>query len=156
MRLAAIFRPDHERYHGVRPSNIFLLRLVFLLVFVALGPRSWSTILTHEGAWNHFHAVAYCMFGAYSGLSLIGVFHPLKMLPLMLFLIIYKLSWLVIVAYPLWSAGLLAGSPAEPMAKAFVWVVLCIVATPWKYALDEYVLKRTPSAHSPHRSIHAA
>jgi hypothetical protein len=27
-------------------------------------------------------------------------------------------------------------SPAEPMAKAFAWVALRIVATPWSYALD--------------------
>jgi hypothetical protein len=77
------------------------------------------------------------------------------MLPLMLFVIIYKVSWLSIVAYPLWSAGQLAGSPAEPMATAFVWVVLCIAATPWKHALDEYVLKRWPLVPSSNRSMPA-
>jgi hypothetical protein len=82
------------------------------------------------------------MWASYSLLSIVGVFHPLKMLPLVLFEIIYKLVWLVIVAYPLWSAGQLAGSPAEGMTNAFLWVVLPIVATPWKYALDRYILNR--------------
>jgi hypothetical protein len=61
---------------------------------------------------------------------------------LVLFEILYKLVWLIIVAYPLWSANQLSGSPAEPMTEAFLWVVLPIVATPWKYALDKYVFNR--------------
>jgi hypothetical protein len=70
------------------------------------------------------------------------VFRPLKMLPLVMFEIIYKIVWLIIVAYPLWSANQLAGSPAEEMTNAFLWVVLPIVAMPWKYAVDQYVLYR--------------
>jgi hypothetical protein len=53
---------------------------------------------------------------------------------------IYKIVWLIIVAYPLWSVNQLAGSPAEEMTNAFLWVVLPIVAMPWKYAVDQYVL----------------
>jgi hypothetical protein len=142
MTLAALFRPDPERYEGVRPINVYLLRLLFLLVFLFVGYDSWTYILKHQGPWDHVKAAAFCMWAAYSVLSLIGVFHPLKMLPLVLFEILYKLVWLAIVAYPLWSAGQLAGSPAEGMTKAFLWVVLPIVAVPWKYALDKYVRKR--------------
>jgi hypothetical protein len=42
----------------------------------------------------------------------------------------------------LWSVNQLAGSPAEEMTNAFLWVVLPIVAMPWKYAVDQYVLYR--------------
>ncbi len=80
------------------------------------------------------------MWASYSLLSIIGVFRPLKMLPLVMFEIIYKIVWLIIVAYRLWSANQLAGSPAEEMTNAFLWVVLPIVAMPWKYAVDQYVL----------------
>ena len=86
------------------------------------------------------------MWASYSLLSIIGVFHPLKMLPLVMFEIIYKIVWLIIVAYPLWAANRLAGSPAEEMTKAFLWVVLPIVAMPWRYALNTYVLNRTMQA----------
>jgi hypothetical protein len=141
MTLASIFRPD-PRYEGVRPINVFLLRLLFLLVFVFVGLDSWTAILKHQGPWDHVRAAALCMWGSYSLLSIIGVFHPLKMLPLVAFEILYKLVWLLIVAYPLWSTGRLAGSPAEGMTNAFLWVVLPIVAMPWRYALDKYVLNR--------------
>jgi|SRR5437879_5341095 len=142
MRIPAVFKPDYERYDGVRPFNVYLLRLLFLLVFLFVGYDSWTQILRHEGPWDHVKAAAFCMWGSYSLLSIIGVFHPLKMLPLVVFEIIYKIVWLAIVAYPLWSANQLAGSPAEGMTKAFLWVVLPIVAMPWKYFVDRYVLNR--------------
>lgn len=69
------------------------------------------------------------------------------MLPLVVFEIVHKLVWLMVVAYPLWSADQLAGSPAEGMTNAFLWVVLPIVAMPWKHALDKYFLSRRASAH---------
>ena len=56
-----------------------------------------------------------------------------------MFEIVYKIIWLVIVAYPLWSTNRLAGSPAEAMTYAFVWVILPIVAMPWAYAFRTYV-----------------
>ena len=87
-------------------------------------------------------AAALSMFAAYSLLSILGVFRPLKMLPIVLFVIVYKSIWLLFVAYPLWAAGRLAGSPAEGMARVFMWVPLAIVLVPWKYVLDKYVLNR--------------
>jgi hypothetical protein len=149
MRIPALLRPDYERFDGVRPVNIYLLRLLFLLVFIFVGYDSWSTILGHDGAWDHVRAAAFCMWGAYSLLSLIGVLYPLKMLPLVLFEIVYKAVWLVIVAYPLWIANELVGSPAEEMTAAFLWVVLPILAMPWAYFFKAYILDRSTGGVHP-------
>lgn len=143
MAIPSVFRSDAGRYEGVRPVNIYLLQTVFLLIFLFVGYDSWSALFTHEGAWNPMRAAALSMFAAYSLLSILGVFRPLKMLPIMVFVVVYKSIWLLFVAYPLWAAGQLAGSPAEEMTKVFLWVPLAIVAVPWKYALDKYVLNRT-------------
>jgi hypothetical protein len=137
---AAVFRPDHDRYEGVRPINIYLLRALFLLMLVFVATDSWSTIFTHDGAWDHVRAAAWCMWAAYSTLVVFALFNPLRWLPIVLFEIFYKLIWLAIVAYPLWSTDRLAGSPAEEMTQAFIWVILPIVATPWGYAFRTYVL----------------
>jgi len=134
-----IFQPNYERYEGVRPINICLLRVLFLLVVVFVGSDSWSTILKHQGQWDHVKAAAMCMWAAYSVLSIFGLINPLKWLPIVMFEIFYKIIWLVIVAYPLWSTNQLAGSPAEGMTHAFVWVILPIVAMPWGYAFRTYV-----------------
>ena len=137
--LTAVFKPDHERYEGVRPINIYLLRLLFLLVVIFVASDSWSAILKHEGPWDHVRAAAMCMWAAYSVLAIFGLFQPLRWLPLVLFEIFYKVVWLVIVAYPLWSTNQLAGSPAEGMTHAFLWVILPIVAVPWGYAFRTYL-----------------
>ncbi|HYC90787.1 MAG TPA: hypothetical protein VEO54_16335 [Thermoanaerobaculia bacterium] len=142
MTVPQVFRSNTERYEGVRPVHIYALRTLFLLIFLFVGYDSWSYILKHEGAWDPMKAVAWSMFAAYSLLSILGVFRPLKMLPIVLFVVVYKSIWLLAVAYPLWVSGTLAGSPAEGMARVFMWVPVALVVVPWKYVLDKYVLGR--------------
>jgi hypothetical protein len=48
--------------------------------------------------------------------------------------------WLILVAYPLWSSNQLAGSPAEGMTNSFLFVVLPILAMPWRYFFRRYIL----------------
>ena len=57
----------------------------------------------------------------------------MKMLPILLLEIFYKVLWLIIVAYPLWSTGNLAGSAAQGITASFLWVILPIVVVPWGY-----------------------
>jgi len=128
-----IFKRDYEHYHGVPRINTYLLRLLFGLMFVFLTYDSWSHIFNHRGAWDNSNAAAWCMWGSYSVISIIGVIRPLKMLPIVLFEIIYKVAWLGIVAFPLWMKNELIGSPAEGMTRVFVWVIFPIVAMPWRY-----------------------
>jgi len=137
--IKSIFNPDNERYDGVRPINIYLLRLIYFLMLVFVGSDSWRAIITHQGPWDHVRAVAFCVWAAYSTLSVLGLIHPLKMLPIMIFMIFYKSLWLIVVAYPLWRANALAGSPAEEMTHVFLWVPLPIIAVPWKYFFKNYV-----------------
>ena len=144
-----IFGPDYERYEGVYKINIYLLRLLFTLMFFFLGRDAWTHILTFKGSWNPAAAAAWCIWASYAVLSIIGILQPLKMLPLVLLEILYKVLWLLVVAYPLWSTNQLIGSPAESMTYAFLWVVLPIIAMPWKYAFESYIFnskKNTGSA----------
>jgi hypothetical protein len=55
-----------------------------------------------------------------------------------LFEIFYKSIWLIIVAYPLWISHQLAGSPAEGMTYAFLWIQLPVIAVPWAYTFRTY------------------
>jgi hypothetical protein len=75
---------------------------------------------------------------AFATLAGIGIVRPVKMLPIVLLEIFYKVLWLILVAYPLWSKGTLAGSPAEEITSQFLWVLLPIVAVPWGYVFVNY------------------
>lgn len=136
----AIFRKS-DRYDGVRPINIYLLRLLYVLMFFVLGQQVWAHILTHRGAWDPIDAVAWCVWAAFATLAGLGIIRPLAMLPIVLLEIFYKVLWLGLVAYPLWSHGALAGSPAEEITSEFLWVILPIVAMPWGYAFATYIYK---------------
>ncbi|MDB6163144.1 MAG: hypothetical protein JWL98_576 [Xanthomonadaceae bacterium] len=137
--LATLFQPDHARYEGVRPFNIWGLRLFYGLMFALVAPQAWMQLLTHQGPWDPTRAVAWCVWAAYPTLSLLGVFKPLKMLPVFLFMLFYKSLWLIIVAYPLWSTGQLAGSSADEMAHVFMWVPLPALLVPWGYVARTYL-----------------
>jgi hypothetical protein len=133
-----IFKRDPEHYQGVRRINIYLLRVLYALMFFMLGQTTWTEILTHEGPWDPNKAVTWCVWTGFSVVAGIGILHPLKMLPILLLEIVYKVLWLAIVAYPLWVAGTLAGSPAEGIAWVFFPVFLVVLIIPWGYVAKQY------------------
>ena len=135
-----IFGPD-ERYEGVYKINIYLLRLLFLLMFLFVGKTAWTHLLTSKDVGSPTEAMAWCIWASYSVLSVIGIIRPLKMLPLVLLEILYKVLWLIVVAYPLWSSNQLIGSPAEKLTSTFLWVLLPMIAMPWRYAFEIYIFK---------------
>jgi hypothetical protein len=138
MTLPPLLKPDHARYDGVRLIQVHLLRLGYVLVFAFVGQRSWLAILEHQGDWDPYAAAAVSMWASSSLLSLVGVFHPLKMLPLVLFEIGYKLIWLTVVAWPLWTANRLTGV-AEGLTYAFLPVVGPMLLVPWGYVCRRYL-----------------
>lgn len=127
------------RIDGVNRVNVALLRLVYGLMFFVLGRSTWTHILRHQGAWDPTNAVAWCVWTAFATLAGLGVIRPLRMLPIMLLEIFYKTLWLILVAWPLWMQGRLAGSAAEDIAMPFLWVLLPIVAVPWGHVIVTYV-----------------
>ena len=81
--LRALFHPDY-RYEGVCPINIYLLRLVFILMFFVLGQQTCTHIFFHQGPWEPANAVAWCVWTAFATLAGIGIIHPLRMVPILL------------------------------------------------------------------------
>ncbi|KQV44705.1 MULTISPECIES: hypothetical protein [unclassified Duganella] len=135
--LARLWQRD-ARHEGVMRVNIYLLRLLYALMFFMLGQTTWTEILTHQGQWEPNKAVAWTVWTAFATLAGLGLLRPVKMLPIILLEIFYKVMWLAIVAYPLWSRGELVGSPAESTTYAFLGVLLAIIAVPWGYIATSY------------------
>lgn len=136
--LVSWFKPSIT-YDGVRPFQVFMLRFFYFLAAAFVATWAWRTLLTHEGPWEQYRSVMICVWAAYPTLLAIGLIHPLRMLPIMLFTIFYKALWLGIVAYPMYRAGTLTPSALQ-MAKDFLWLPFAIVAVPWGYAVKTYVL----------------
>ncbi|MBK8812481.1 MAG: hypothetical protein IPN69_17365 [Acidobacteria bacterium] len=139
-----VFTPNHKKYEGVRPINIYLLRVLYFLMIIDVATEAWQTIFKHEGPWDHTKAVAWCVWAAYPTLGVFGLLRPLKWLPLVIFMIFYKTLWLFVVAYPLWQAGTLARSPADEMAHVFVAAPFVALIVPWMYVFKNFVMWSRP------------
>src|SRR5215469_6516411 len=134
-----VFGRDYEKYEGIRRINIYLLRLLYLLMATLLAQTVWAYILGHQGPWKNQEAIAWSVWAGFSTLAILGIFHPLKMIPILLLEIFYKSLWLILVAYPLWKAGTLADSPAMATTAVFLPVVVVILIMPWGYVFRVYV-----------------
>jgi hypothetical protein len=118
--------------------RLYLMRLVYLLNFVLLGSDVWPTLFKHHGTWDPLKGVAFSFWAALSALSVLGLRYPLKMLPLLLLQLVYKLVWLIAVALPTWSA-----LRSTDLTQAMViGVVVDLVGIPWPYVLTNYVKER--------------
>lgn len=136
---STIFSPS-PKYKGAWPIKVYVLKLFFFLMFFFAAKDAWTELIMHNGPWEVEVAIAWCSIAAYTTLSGLGIFHTLKMLPIMLFMFLYKGLWLGFVAYPLWKNGQLAGSEAEDWMQIFMLIVIPIIFTPWKYVFKTYVL----------------
>src|ERR1700688_5116411 len=61
------------KYDHVRPINIYLLRLLYILMFFVLGKETWTHVLTHQGPWEPMDAVAWCVWTAFATLAGLGI-----------------------------------------------------------------------------------
>src|SRR5262249_5040537 len=89
--------------HEVHPLRLYLMRLLYLLNFLFLGVQVWPELFHHAGPWDPVKGVAFSFWAALSTLCALGIRHPLRMTPVLLMQFLYKLIWLVAIAWPQWS-----------------------------------------------------
>jgi hypothetical protein len=146
MDITRAFRSDPLRHDGVRPFNLWGLRVFYALMLLFVTPTAWQVLLTHEGPWQPLSAVAWAVWASYPVLAVFGLFQPLRWLPLLLFALAYKSVWLAFVAMPLWMAGTMEGSSAQPVAESFLAIPVLALVIPWGYVWRTLVLGASPSA----------
>jgi hypothetical protein len=114
-----------------------LLRVGYLVMGGGLAVFKWPLLFDHEPR-GLAEGTVECMLVAMSVLALLGLRYPLRMLPILLFEVAWKLTWLGVVALPLWSDGALAGA-TRVQAGTVLWVVIVIAVIPWRLVLAQYV-----------------
>ncbi|HMD86918.1 MAG TPA: hypothetical protein VKO18_19690 [Terriglobia bacterium] len=125
----------------VSTFRLYLMRAMYLLIFVGLGSEVWPGIIHHAKPWDLMHGVACSLLAALSALMALGIRYPLQMLPLLLFELLWKAIWLLAVALPLWSAHQLDPDTMETVKACLMGIVLCPIVIPWPYVLANYVKK---------------
>ena len=121
--------------------RLYLLRGVYLLMAVGLGVEIWPAMLGPVDRWMLPHGIIMSMLGALSVLALLGLRHPLSMLPLLFFELVWKVIWLARIALPLWLQHRMDAGFAET-ANNCLLVVVVALGIPWDYVYARYVRRR--------------
>lgn len=99
------------------------------------SPAPTQQLCRFEEAWDPVRGAAFSLYAALSSLSALGIRYPLKMAPLLLFQLFYKVVWLVAVAVPTWPV--LRGATREMAVGA----LMDVIVIPWPYVFENFVRK---------------
>ena len=116
--------------------RLYLLRGCYLLLAVGLGVQVFPRLMSVTANFSFYGGVVDVMLAALAVTSIIGLFAPIKMLPILLFEIVWKVLWFAVVLIPRWRAETL---DETLIANIFpiALVLPFIVVFPWRYAIRE-------------------
>ncbi|WP_448616433.1 hypothetical protein [Modestobacter sp. URMC 112] len=121
--------------------RLHLMRLGYLVMAVGLAVTKWPLLIDDSRPWPLMEGVVTCMLVALSVLSFVGLRHPVKMLPVLLFELAWKVIWVAVVALPLWVGDQLDPATAEVFTSCLV-VLIVLAVIPWRYVSAQYVQAR--------------
>jgi hypothetical protein len=123
---------------GVSLPRLHLLRLGYLVLAVGLVATKWPLVLDHPVPWPLLDGVETCMLVALSLLAFLGLRYPLRMLPVLLFELAWKLTWVAVVVLPLWTSDQLDAATLKVLST-FPVVLIVVAVIPWRHVVAHYV-----------------
>ena len=128
--------------YEVSRFRLNLLRATYLLVLVGLGLTIWP-LFFQAGDVEHYRGVVRAVLAGVSLMALVGIFQPLRMVPLLMFELTWKTIWVAAFGLPLWLGHRLDADTAETMKACLMGLVIFPIAIPWRYVLEQYVRQGT-------------
>ena len=125
---------------GLSPIRLNLMRAGYLFMGAGLAVVKWPMLPDADGL-PLYEGVALSILTAMSLLALLGLRHPVALLPLLVFESAWKVLWLALVALPRATGQGLDTATTEVAASCSL-VVVILAVTPWPYVWRRYV--RTP------------
>ncbi|MEO1484281.1 MAG: hypothetical protein AAFU57_00950 [Bacteroidota bacterium] len=118
---------------SISKFRIWLMRSLYALTFVGLAFQAWETLLYPEEPLSYLDGVAFSFWAAYATLMGVGVFFPLRMLPLIFLQLAYKAIWAIWVYLPMEAANLVTPQAASFYNICLTTAVLDVLVIPWYY-----------------------
>ena len=119
--------------------RLSLLRAMYLLMSVGLFITIWPAILLPTERLANANSVVFSLLGSLGVISLLGLRYPLKMLPILLFELLWKTVWIVAYAVPLCLGKGLDAYASETLFATGLGVVLVPLVLPWGYVFNHYI-----------------
>lgn len=121
--------------------RLYLLRAAYAFAAIGIALMFWPPLLSQRPDWPLMNSAVSSMLMAVSLLAALGIRYPLQMLPVLLFELLWKTIWLLLVALPWWRAGRMDAAAMETVWACVVTAIL-IPAIPWRYVFENYVTRR--------------
>jgi hypothetical protein len=112
-------------------TRLYAMRGGYLLMGIGLVLVKWP-LLPSAHTLPLFEGVTLCLLTAMSLLAFVGVRHPVKLLPVLVFESVWKVLWLALVALPRATAGDLDAATQTVLVNCSV-VVVILAVTPWRH-----------------------
>lgn len=123
----------------VSKLKLYLLRGVYVLIALGLVLDVWPEIISPDQRLANEDSVIQSILGAVALLAAVGVRYPLKMLPILIFELIWKLIWVLGFAWPGWVSTGLDSYAKATLFACLIGVILVPIALPWRYVYRQYI-----------------
>jgi hypothetical protein len=124
---------------STRRRNV--MRVGYAFMGVGLAIVKWPVLIQNAPSLPVPEGVVACLLTAMSLLAFLGLRYPVRMLPILLFEVTWKVIWIAAVALPHLVADDIDAATGEVLFNcSFVVVIIAVI--PWRYAWRHYV--RTP------------
>ena len=119
----------------VSMARLYAIRAVALLGVYGL----FTTVMTLVDHAPDERGMLKAMISGLWIMCLITIRYPLKMIPILLFELVWKLLWLFFFGIPQWWTGV--GSPrlGEDLWSIGAFPLVCVLVIPWGYVWRHYI-----------------
>ena len=118
-----------------------VMRFGYAFMGVGIAITRWPRLIQDASSLPLMEGVVTCLLTAMSLLAFLGLRYPVRMLPILLFEVAWKVLWIAAVAIPRLVAGDMNAATREVLFSCS-FVVIIIAVIPWGYAWRRY--GRTP------------
>jgi hypothetical protein len=127
--------------HELSTRRLNVMRCGYAFMGVGLAIVKWPVLIQNAPSLPVPEGVVACLLTAMSLLAFLGLRYPVRMLPILLFEVTWKVIWIAAVALPHLVADDIDAATGEVLFNcSFVVVIIAVI--PWRYAWRHYV--RTP------------
>lgn len=118
--------------------RLYTLRVCYLILSAGLGIYYWPSVIHHTPEFAASHGVLHSMLAGLGATALLGFRYPVKMIPVLLFELIWKAVYLTAFALPAWRAHQITAAMAADIF-AISTVVILVPLIPWSCVWREFV-----------------
>ncbi|WP_105172046.1 hypothetical protein [Pseudoalteromonas sp. T1lg24] len=119
--------------------RIYLLRAMYAFIAFGLGVTTLPDIVSGSGQSADSDTIINAILMGFCLLSLLGIKYPLKMLPLLLLELTWKVFWLLVYALPMHLSNGLDEYAQELVFACAMGVILTPLVLPWGYLITHYL-----------------